>query len=64
MMLEDREMCRQLGSAGACQAVGGSEGLSPATVGGPADRASRGFKASCSFHVSGPGTLSHAKQPK
>lgn len=63
-MPEDREMCRQLGSAEVCQAVCGSEGLSPATVGSPGDGASHGFKASCSFHVSGPGTLSPAKQPK
>lgn len=61
---------QQLGSATVCQAVCGSGGVSrasarlPATAGSPRDGAGRGFKASCSFHVSGPGTLSCVQQPK
>lgn len=36
----------------------------PLLLSGPGDRASRGFKASGSFRLSGPGSLSRAKQPK
>lgn len=74
-MPKDREICYAWQRAGSCAVPRfarqrGSGGLSPAsarlpaTTGSPRDGASRGFKASCSFHVSGPGSSSHAQQPE
>ena len=75
-MPKDGEICyarRRAGSSALprfARQLTGAGGLSPAsawlpvTTGSPGDGASRDFKVSCSFHVSGPRTLSCVKQPK